>query len=497
MLMNAKKPIKLNKTNLEIIILIQVIIIIFLIIFRLVYQPLVFKQDSLVYIFSCTLCGITIWSLWSWYILTKSLFNPYILFVLSAFLFNGGHAILEVFHLNKSGDVRLWELSEHLAPLSLESILNTLFLVIIGLAALHLGALISIGTAKLKYLKNYSEKTAFVASKNCYIIGNRLLLISFLPAIFVLRDAVIVVMSSGYFSLHANVGATSFSAAPKIIADFLIPGSLFLLAGSKDRPQSRLLSVAIIITYVMTQFFLGERNKAIMPLISLAWIWHQLIRPIPKTLLLSTSSFILFFVFPVVQLSRNTAGKDRLSIDTLLETFSSINNPVVAILSEMGGSMMTVSYTMEIVPKYIDFQMGMDYLYALFTIVPNVFGKLHPTVARGLPNHWLTEQINPPLASTKGSYGFSFIAEAYLNFGWIGTPIALGIMGFLFVKLVLWAEKSYDPAKMAMIASFLSFLLFYARAESALIVRALIWYSLIPYLSVRLLNSSSSKKLAK
>lgn len=487
----------LNKASLEKIIGFQSIIIISLILFRFIYQPLIFKQDSLIYIFSCVLCGITIWSLWSWYILTKSLFNPYILFFLSAFFFNGGQALIEVLHLNESSNIQLWELSNQISPLSSESIINTLFLVIIGLAALHLGALISIATEKLRVSNFESEKTLLISSNNSYIIGKRLIWIAFLPAIYMLKDAVVLVASSGYSSLYTKTAETSYSAAPSIIADFLIPGCFFLLAGSKDKARSKLICVNIFILYAMTYFFLGQRNKAIMPLISFAWMWHNLIRPIPKTFLIGVSSFFLFIVFPLVGATRNLSGQDRFSFSSFLETFSSIDNPLIASILEMGGSMLTISYTMEIVPKYRDFQMGTDYLYALFTVVPNFFGKLHPTIARGLPNHWLTEQINPQLHFRGGSYGFSFIAEAYLNFGWMGAPIALGVMGFVFVKLILWAVKYCNPAKMAMIATFMSYFLFYARAESTVIVRPLVWYSLIPYLSVCSLKRSFSKRLTK
>ncbi|PMB51366.1 oligosaccharide repeat unit polymerase [Fischerella thermalis CCMEE 5201] len=495
--MNAIKTLKPNKSNLEIIIGLQCFFLVVLILFRFQYEQFNSHAESLIYPFSCILCGMNVWSFWSWYILTKSLFNPYLLFLLSAFLFNGGQAILEVLYIHKSGNLTAWELSDQLPPLSSETILNTLFLVIIGLGALHLGALISLGTAKVKSSSCGSKITVLVSSKNSYLIGKRLLWIALFPALFILRDAVLIVLTSGYHSLYQQDFETSYSAAPSILADFLIPGSFFLLAGSKEKSKSRLTSVIVIVIYATIRFFLGQRNQAVMPLVSLAWIWHHLIRPIPKTFLLSIGSLILFIIFPLVATTRNTAGQDRLSISFLLETFSSIDNPIIATISEMGGSMLTISYTLEIVPKDREFQMGTDYLYALFTLIPNVFGKLHPTVARGLPNHWLTEQINPNIAYMSGSYGFSFIAEAYLNFGWIGAPIALGVIGFLIVKLTSWAVKFRDPAKMAMIASFLSFFLFYARAESATVVRPLIWYSLIPYLGVCLLNHSSSKRLTR
>ena len=497
MLMNAEKPIKLNKDRLEVIIGLQCFIIVALIIFRLVYQPLFFRQESLIYTFCCVLCVTTFWYFWSWHLVTKSLFNPYPIFLLSAFLFNGGKAFLEVFHINEDV-MENWQLASDLLPLASETVIDTLFLIIIGLSGLHLGALISLAKLKVKSYKSDSNNSLFILNnKKSRIVGWRLICVSILPAIVVIGNTMSIVLSSGYTALYQVDSATSYSAGPAIIADFLIPGSFFLLAGSKDNRKHQLTSLFIVCFYTGIRFILGQRNQAVMPLISFAWLWHKLIKPIPKTFLLSIGSLMLL-ILPLVSAMRNTVGEDRFSISFLQETFSSINNPVVTSISEMGGSMLTVGYILELVPSQKEFQAGADYFYALLTLIPNFFGKLHPTIARGLPEHWMTEQINPHFHNAGGSYGFSFIAEAYLNFGWIGAPIALGVIGFLFTKLVLWAvTSSEDPAKMAMVASFLSVFLFYPRAESALIVRGLVWYSLIPYLWVHLIKSSSSKAMKK
>lgn len=501
--MNTAKSANNNKFNPgKIVIWLQCSILIALVFFRLLNEQFESQAESLVYPFCCLLCGLTVWSFWSWYILTKSLFNPYLLFFLSAFLFNGGQALLEVFHLNENGILGDWGSSVGLlSDLSSAGILNALFLVILGLVSLHLGALLSLETVKENNSLCSFDKQAFISrSKNSYVIGRRLLWISLLPAIVTLQKTISIVISSGYTSLYASenfFSATSVNAAPDILAAFLVPASLFLVAGSKEKPKGRLISATIILLYAITRFFLGQRNQAAMALIAFAWIWHQLIRPLPQTLLLGTGSLMVFVVFPLIGAAREAVGNERLSINSLLETFSSINNPGIAAISEMGGSVLTVFYTLQLVPNDRDFQMGADYLYALFTLVPNVFGKLHPSVARGLPSNWLTEQVSPYFAASGGSYGFSFIAEAYLNFGWVGAPIALALIGFMFAKFTLWAIRSNDPAKMASVASFLSFFLFYARAESSIIVRSLVWYSLLPYLGVCLLNRSSSKKLAR
>ncbi|WP_377476697.1 MAG: O-antigen polysaccharide polymerase Wzy [Microcoleus anatoxicus] len=488
--MDTAKTVKLDQGSL-IIILGQFCIHAILIISCILYEPLNFQTESLIYPSSCFLLLLTLWVFWSWSFITKSLFDPYILFFIAALLFNGGQIILEIFSLNENGILD--------NKFSTETILKTIFLVDIGLASFHLGALISAAkTRKINCSINNSKKaTTNSTTRNTYLIGFCLLGISFFPAIVVLRQAISVVASGGYFGLYEQEIGTSFSAAPSVLAGFLVPSAIFILAGSKEKMKGRLISGCIIVIYSATKFFLGERNQAVMPLLAFASLWHKSISPLPKTFLLSTGSLIMFIVFPLVAATRNVSGKDRLSIDFLVETFSSINNPALTSLSEMGGSMMTVAHTIDLVPSIRGFQMGAEYFYALLTLMPNFFGKIHPTIARGIPDVWLVWEIEPEFAARGGSFGFSFIAEAYLNFGWFGAPIALGVMGFLFAKFTLWAARSGEAARMATVASYTSFFLFFARAESALVVRSLVWYSLCPYFSVCLLGWLKSNKLTR
>lgn len=469
-------------------IVVQSCVIIFLILSFSFYEDSFLQPDTLIYPSSCFLFGLAVWVFLSWYVVTKSLFSPYSLFFLSALLFNGGQIILEVFNLNEKGILE--------GEFSSTTILSTIFLIVIGLSLFHLGALISalkIHVDSIEVSPQQKEYNNIRRDKEISLVGWFFFSISFLPSLLILQNSMSIVLSGGYFAIYQQNEATSFDSAPAVLAGFLVPSAMFILAGSGNNFKEQYLACILILIYAMSYFFLGQRNVAVMPLLSFAWLWHKLIRPISKVFLGSVGTFLILFVFPLVGASRNSAGQDRLSIDSLLNTFTSINNPLIAVFSEMGGSMNTIAYTIELVPIVREFQWGAEYLYALLTLVPNLFWKLHPTVARGVPGRWLTWAVKPEFSARGGGLGYSFIAEAYLNFGWFGAPIALGVLGFLFAKLVLWTETSREPARMAMLASFTSSFLFYARAESALMVRPLIWYSLIPFCCVLLLRRLRSK----
>ncbi len=433
--------------------------------------------EALIYPACLAFVALSAWSLWSWKVATKSLFDPYVLFLATAILFNGGHAFLEIAGWNERGVL--------FSRVSSETTLLTLFLVILSLAYFHLGALLGIPRRRSVHPAPIHP----FGVEGVRRVGWGLLLISCVPSLFSLREAISVVMASGYFGLFQRDAATGFGATPSVLAAYLVPGALFLLAGSRQERIPRYISAFVIVTYAAIRLFLGSRSTAAMALVGYAWLWHRSIHRLRGAALFGFAALMLLVVFPLVAAMRDISGGDRLSVGMLADAFFSIDTPAIAIISEMGGSMLTVAHTLDLVPESRGFDMGVGYLYALLAVVPNVFWDLHPTVQHGLAADWLVWTVAPATAAAGGGLGFSFIAEAYLNFGWYGAPIALGVMGFALAKLTFWATDSSEPMKMAAVASVLSFVLFFARGEAASQVRALLWYAALPYVSVYMLMS--------
>jgi len=482
----------------------QLVIIIFLCVLGILANQSFFEAEIVVYPFCFLFVIITFWCLFSWTILTKNFFSPYILFLIAAVLFNGGHIFLEVLNINPLGILS--------NQFSSETIIKTIFLVTLSIATLHFGALLSTTTVKslptlaTKTVKNSEEDSltnssseiAFnhrlLASQDVRKVGWILLLISAIPTILLLRSSISAVATSGYVALYE--ASASEGGAMKILSTFTIPSALFLLAGSRQNPFSRRIAVLLILIYALIYNFLGQRTNGFLPLISLAWLWHHIIRPIPRKIFFPIIFFMAFIVSPLIAEIRGGSGLERFSLSSIIDKFISLENPVSKTLFEFGNTMQTIAYTLELVPSHKDFNMGVDYLYALFTLVPNIgFGEVHPSIARGVPSVWLSAEVTPRAVKQGIFLGYSFIAEAYLNFGWLITPIFMAVLGFAIGKLVLWVTRSKEPAKMALLASFLPSLLFFCRQESTQLVRPFVLYSLAPYLGILLLNRSRLKKL--
>lgn len=453
------------------------------------------NTTSLVYEASLLLTGLSIWFVWSWKKLTGNWFDPYVVFLIAACLFNGGHAYLEVFGLNKSGI-----LDSRFSP---ATSLNTLLLVILGLSCFHFGAMAAVKstTNNRNFPNAVGAPLSSVNSRGQHgqvrysavdlqLLGWILIIISIVPNIIQLGEAIRIAQQYSYSALYQREAATSLDAAPKILAQLIIPGGMFLLVGSKHSRVNLAIAVTSILIYSSLTILTGYRGWGVLPLIAGAWLWHRVIHPIPRVALFGGAAIILFVIFPTIRIVRGIQGEAKSS--AFMETFLTIENPVTAIVSEMGGSMKTISYTLELVPEYREYDRGAGYAYALSTVIPNFFGDLHPAVKRVLPGKWLTETVNPYIAKRGGGLGYSFIAEAYLNFSWYGV-LALGGIGWAFGKIMRWGDRVSDVAKMAMIATFTSFLSMYARGDATMVVRALVWYSWLPYLLVRVIAAISRR----
>jgi hypothetical protein len=210
------------------------------------------------------------------------------------------------------------------------------------------------------------------------------------------------------------------------------------------------------------------------------WVWHRCIKPVSKIAIVA-GLVLLVSILPLVQLSRSFVGEDRYSPRALIQVFSSIDNPAVSMVSEMGGSATTVAYTIELVPESRPFDYGASYEVGLLTLLPNIFWDLHPAIAHGTPNSWLIWTVDPYQAAQGGGLGYSFIAEGYLNAGWAGVILVSGMLGFAFAKLATSFSSTGDLAKIACTATILAFTLKYARSDCTEVVRGVVWYALGPY----------------
>jgi O-antigen polysaccharide polymerase Wzy-like protein len=447
------------------------------------YEP---QVEHLLKIECLGVTAISIWCVVSWKIVRGRLFGPYLLFLLAAVLFNAGQAVVQCVQPYRAGSI--------FVRFDEATLIRTVALVSLGILSLHLGALCAVvldhrnNSAHVAVDADWLRHRAHISE----MVGYALVGISIVPWIITFRERLDRVYQYGYFTgTFGHENNYGIYHTPEILAQFLVPGAIFLLVG-KQR-LGMILSMIVVAVYSAAMLFAGSKGFAIMSLSAYAWVWHQHIAEIPKKVIVAGGLIIVLLIIPVVTATRDTPAHERLSAEFLWDSYKRIDNPLIASFAEMGWSASTVAYTLQLVPSARPHDNGRSYGFALLGVVPNVFGGIHPTRAHGSLSTWLVSAVAPAYAAKGGGFGYTFIAEAYTNFGWFGAPIAIILIGYVLSWSFLWAERTSDPARLALVGSWLSSLLIFARGESATIVRSLVWYSLIPYVLVLLFSNRSQQ----
>lgn len=437
------------------------------------YLATIYTSRELIFPLCSVLVLFAVWCAISWKSLNGSFFNIYFVFFVTVLAFNSGQAFLEIFGLNPRGVLN--------GRFTAQTLTSTLVFIIISLMVFHLGALLS--NNKSLTVKRQSSEEAEIYRNSLILVGWLFLLISIVPMVTTTLDRVITAQSSGYFSLYQEQAATGIDGWDKVLAKFMIPGVMFLLAGSAQRSKTLAIATVVLLFYVVAEtFFVGIRGWSIPPLIAYVWLWHKTKYPLPLKSLFLLSVIVLIYVFPTVKAVRNNPDDFGANfIHTLIYSQKSFGDNLVESIAEMGGTMRTIAHTIELVPKERPFALGNTYLVAFTTVFPNLFWDLHPAVAAGLPGSWLTARVEPIIFANGGGLGYSFLAEAYLNFGFWGAPIALALFGYFLGKVDKLGERVHRPGDAAFVAIFFSFLPMLARGELALITRSFAWYTLFPY----------------
>ena len=184
-------------------------------------------NEVLVYWASVLFGILFIWSIWSWRQLTATSFDAYTLFLISAILFNGGEALLRSVHINFRPSF-----FEYFGE---RTVAETLCLVLLGLYAFHVGALVC-GKISMR-VKNSFQSDDPADFKDIRLVGWVLISISFLPTVLYFQDSLSSVMSYGYFSLFNIRSSDRFCGDKSSFGHFSHSGNIVFA----DRKQRQII----------------------------------------------------------------------------------------------------------------------------------------------------------------------------------------------------------------------------------------------------------------
>jgi oligosaccharide repeat unit polymerase len=412
---------------------------------------------------------------------TKSYFDPFILFITSMLLFLSGHQLLYVLGM---GDV----IEGILNSIVMTPTINTALLqVVVCFSFFGFGTLAAIKinrTNKIAAKVDKEEITEDAKEAAVKKIGFIILAVCFIPMLLYSQAVLERVMQGGYAQLYLDIQFGGMMAIYKIGSSAFISGAILVLSGCRGISKTAVLAISAVIIATLPSLFSGERSLAFLPLMAAGWVWHRKVSPIPLWLIFWAGIILLFIIFPIMRSIREVAGVERTDFGSYWAMLGSIDNPVIAIIDEMGKSLRVVAWTLEVVPSSRGFDWGLSYLYALLSLVPNLGWDVHPSYANRL-SLWLAMLIRPEWAMIGGGFGYSFLAEAYLNFGWVGIVVISYLLGNGIAAMVLKVQETNDSLKIALIGCLTVKLLFFPRAETQQVLRDIVWYSILPWVAAK------------
>jgi hypothetical protein len=418
---------------------------------------------------SVALIALGAWSWASWRLVTGRLFDAYAVFLLALVVFSGGQMILLGLGLLPEG-----LLDGRYSP---RTTLRAALLVDASVAAFHLGALLRARSAgedapRAGPAEQRARADAFRG------LGLLLLAVSTPATIWQTIAAIRIVSAGGYMALYQQAVSVGLQNWDGVLAAAFPPALLMVFATHADRPGWRAVSWLLALVSAATSLLLGARAAALLVVAPMLLLHHALVAPLRRATVVALAAGGLA-LFPVIAQVRSQSLAERRV--ALAMTERPAEPFFVPAVREMGGTLVTLAETIELVPAVRPHDHGAGYLRALSTAVPNVFGDLHPAVRGGTWSQWLMARVDPVQFALGGGIGFSMIAEAWASFG-LGAPLVLFAMGLLLGGAVAWCRD--QPAAIGLVteAVLLTAVSPLPRAETSNVVRGIVWYVVLPLL---------------
>jgi len=206
---------------------------------------------------------------------------------------------------------------------------------------------------------------------------------------------------------------------------------------------------AVIIAAIAALLFMlsGYRSAALFPLLVAVVTWKKTRRYLP-TWLAAIGIALILLAIPMMGAFRAMGTYGELGEKDLIK--SAEHAKVESTFSELGQTAGILAHVLRLVPDRDPYRYGMTYVMALQQAIPNIMpesaenrrqkvkreASMQPEViAEMIPSDWLTYRIAPEKYNVGQGVGFSSIAEAYLNFSYVGICLYFVFLGFALGKL--------------------------------------------------------------
>ncbi|WP_172460059.1 O-antigen polysaccharide polymerase Wzy [Priestia endophytica] len=447
--------------------------------------------DSLIFAFSWIGIGILVFVIITWYITTRNLFSPYIIFWVFFFIFNFGQSFMWAFGIHLPDEIGKGTISG-LQPFSQSTVLKTQIYTCLCMFCFHLGALFCYKPQKRISTSDINDRNLDITYNAMWIVGCILGAISIIPTMYRALNFFVVASQYGYkaiyYSDHASQGGVTM-----ILEMFFLPSLVFLLIGSKYNKKVRYVVYTIFIIYLGINLLSGDRGSWIYKLLVFIWLHSQFVKSISAKKLIKYIVIVLFFVYSlsVITAFRNI-GLENLNITNVIEIMFEGESPITQAFFEMGESMSILSALLlsSNLDAYWDY--GNTYLTALLGVVSTRTLSILQ-VPFVLVDNWFSQDY---LGISWGA-GFSMIGEAYLNGGMYFAPIIMLVLGMtigsvLYIDIKLIPKN--HPIRFAFVAVSLGIVIGLSRSTVYLFFKTWFYGIAVPSILIYLLIQFHNRK---
>jgi oligosaccharide repeat unit polymerase len=401
-----------------------------------------------------------------------------------------------VFNLVNDDSYLFWSLTKY-------QFVRAQMFTLICLITFHIGALI--GCKKNSTMSEmfnprykFKEKEIELNMKTINQTGKLLFLFSFPSFLYYTIRSISIVSDRGYAAIYGYDG--TIVATTNIViklfsftSQYFFPSLICLLVANKNFRIRRNIVVMIMLVCIINDLYIGGRSSAVKLVLVIICIYHYCVKTINKKsgIKLTIIGYLLISFLSIVGQLRVVNNRNLIDyFVAFMDSFGKENLFVDAIV-EMGGSMFPLAKVMEIFPDIIAFWDGKSYLYALYSLIPNLgFWEIHPALQYSAGSDWLMKLLNMGYGP-----GFSLCADAFRNFGWSGS-IMLFFWGIVFGHVFSLIDKntvSERPDIFCCVMIFANAIMMTVRGDSLIIIRPIFYIALPIYFLLSFFKNSHKR----
>lgn len=324
--------------------------------------------------------------------------------------------------------------------------------------------------------------------KYMHIVGTVLFAASIIPTIYYWIYAGTVGRTLGYSEMKAINAAASRSSLifySSVISGWFLPSCYMLIISSKSKLETSLVKLALA-GLALLIFRAGTRYRAIeivvaYVLIDRYWIDRDKKINLKKYVVIIGAVFVISVLIRLARIGGNYSGLGSISI-------------LSSLVGDTGSTNMINCAALQFIPDKADYGYGISFLYGLVAVLPNSLRQsIFPNFQTDITGDLLTKMSGV----TWSSFGSSIIAEGFFNFGYFSLLLMI-LYGVMIGKIVNIQKNrigQLSPCKFLAYVYICSEFVFAIRSEFSSSFRSIIYYVLIPIVLVKILESTSGRKV--